>query len=192
MPSLSLLGFTSLFYATFLPLLLLLVVGVLFVPCLLHARNAPAMEIGRALIAYLFMSIGAALILSGGIPWAFAFLSFQPTPQDTLVTFLILICSGVLTLLAVRRARKNIKEEAQVLPRAIFVTSFLLAGLLLILLGLLLLLLSGLTPGETSLPWSWWIAPVLLIVVGFILALLFSQGTRNNGVSILKRLKLQK
>lgn len=191
MPSLSLLGFASLFYATLLPLVLLVFVGLLFVPCLLHTRNASAGDIGKAIVSYLFMSIGTVLILSGSIPWAFSLVSLQPASKESAFTFLVLLGTGIATVLLSRRAMRNIPDAAREVPHAITVTSFLTAGLLLILLGILLLLLSGANQ-ETSSLLPWWIAPILLFAVGVILSLIFSRGARKDGKSLLRRLKLIK
>jgi len=194
MDLLSLLGFTSLFYATVVPLLVLFLVGVLFIPCLLGAKGANPREIGSAITGTVLVTVGVVLVLSGLLTLAFSLISPLPVPTQAKLSLLLVALSGAAVLLGSTMVLRKVDAAAKAVPQAIVVTSFSLAGLLLTILGVLLLLLSviassGQDAGVLTPP-SWWAAPILLTITGVLLALGSRCSASGKGKGLLHSLSL--
>ncbi len=171
----SLFGMVGTVYGLILPLLLLNLIALLFIPSLMRG-GVQAMSVGKAIYCYLLQIIGVLLMTIGGIPAIYGVLASQAYESNTYLALLIVFACGGFTFLWHDHMIRQTDAPSRAVPHAIYVTLFKLLGYLLTLVSALSLLLTMLLGLGTLLP-NWWIMPTITLFYG----LLLTWCTRSEG-----------
>lgn len=163
----SLLGMVGAVYGLVLPLLLLNLIALLFIPSLMRG-GVQAMSVGKAIYCYLLQIVGVLLMTLGGIPAIYGVLARETYTSNTYLALLIVFACGGFTFLWHDHTVRMTDAPSRAVPHAIYVTLFKLLGYLLTLVSALSLLLTMLLGYDTVLP-NWWIMPSITLFYGLLL-----------------------
>lgn len=162
-------------YGLVLPLVVLHVIAMLFIPGL-AGSGVKVMGLGKAIYCFLLQALGILLMTLGGLPALYGVLAREPYESTTYLALLIVFTAGGLTFLWHDNLARTIDAPSRAVPHAIYFFTFKVLGYLLTLLSAVSLLLTMLL-GTADTTGRWWIMPVLLLAYG----LLLSWCTRHDG-----------
>jgi hypothetical protein len=162
-----LLSSTGMLYGVIVPLVLVQIIALLFVPSLL-AAPAKARAVGDAIHCYFLQIFGVLLMTIGALPTVFSVLAgISYTGGTYFGLLLVFAVGGALFLWQDQRAR-FLDASARAVPAAIFLTMFKIIGQVILVLASLSFLLS-ITLGDTAVE-GWWVMPVLMAIYGALIA----------------------
>lgn len=166
-------GMSGMLDALLLPLLILQLFALVFIPSLLGSGARP-FAVGKAVYSYLLQTIGIVAMSLGGIPALFAVLEKLTTGYERYATqdyiaLLIVFTAGGLTFLWHERTAQTIDEPSRRVPAALFWFTFKLLGYLLMLLSALSFFQTMLLAPQSE-NGAWWIMPLLLFLYGVLLS----------------------
>ena len=156
------------FYGLTLPIGILLLITVLFVPSLAHSAGVKPMALGKAVYSYLLQATGILLMTLGGLPALYSVVARTQYEASAYLGLLVLFACGGFTFLWHDHAARDLEPAARAVPHAIYLFTFKMMGYVLTLLSILSLVLTILL-GMPSEP-NWWIMPTLLLLDGLLLS----------------------
>src|SRR3989344_1694294 len=159
---------TGIVYGLVLPLLVLHVIAMLFIPGL-AASGVKVMELGKAIYCFLLQALGILLMTLGGVPAMYGVLAREPYESTTYLALLIVFSAGGLTFLWHDHLARTVDAPSRAVPHAIYFFTFKVLGYLLTLLAAVSLLLTMLL-GTADMTGKWWIMPVILLGYGLLLS----------------------
>lgn len=157
-------GFIGVFYGLLLPLLLLQLMALLFIPALLKEKG-DAMEVGKAIYCVLLQGLGLILLTAGGIPTLYSVLSGNMLYDRQYLALLLIFAVGGLLFLWHDHLIRSVDKSVRAVPQTIlfFVVRFIGVGA--ISFSALSLVLSVLLKEETLQP-NWWILHTIVFIYG--------------------------
>ncbi|OGJ56111.1 hypothetical protein A2706_02205 [Candidatus Peribacteria bacterium RIFCSPHIGHO2_01_FULL_51_35] len=158
----------GMFYGLTLPIGILLLITVLFVPSLAHSAGVKPMALGKAVYSYLLQATGILLMTLGGLPALYSVVARTQYEASAYLGLLVLFACGGFTFLWHDHAARDLEPAARAVPHAIYLFTFKMMGYVLTLLSILSLVLTILL-GMPSEP-NWWIMPTLLLLDGLLLS----------------------
>lgn len=159
-------GLTSspaLVYGVLLPLLLVQLLALLFIPSML-AAPAKARAVGEAIHCYCIQSFGVMLMTVGSLPTVYSVLAGISYTGGTYFGLLLIFAAGGGLFLWQDQRATQLDSAARAVPAAIFFLTFRILGQITLVLALLSFLLS-IMMGSTDLI-GWWVMPVLMASYG--------------------------
>ena len=154
------------------PIGLLLVLGLLMIPCMLQEGSRPSACI-KAIYCYLLQLLGMVLMTIGALPASYGVIGKFATGSEILsaegyLVLLILFATGGLTYLWHERMAEDIDDASRRVPALLFWYVCKLFGYCLTLSAVLWLILTMLMARD-PLPPGWWSSPVILALYGLLL-----------------------
>lgn len=163
-------GLTSspaLVYGIVLPLVLVQLLALLFIPSMLAAPTK-ARAVGEAIHCYCIQSFGVMLMTVGSLPTVYSVLAGISYTGGTYFGLLLIFAAGGGLFLWQDQRASRLDSAARAVPAAIFFLTFRILGQVTLVLALLSFLLS-ITMGSTDLV-GWWVMPVLMACYGGLVA----------------------
>lgn len=165
-------------YGLVVPLVILHLVAMLFIPVMVSGTGAKVMSSGRAIYCYLLQALGILLMTIGGLPAVYGVLAREPYDSSTYLALLIVFSAGGLTFLWHDHLAHTVDSASRSVPHAIYFFTFKVIGYLLTLLSAVSLLLTMLL-GTQDPRGNWWVMPVLLLFYGLLLSWCTRQETET-------------
>jgi hypothetical protein len=167
------LGMAGIWYAAFLPGLLLPIFALLFIPSMLTPGARPA-GIAKAIYCYVLLTFGIVLMTVSGLPAMYAVLEKLLFAQDRFTTeiyvaLLLIFAAGGLTFLWHETIAATVDEPSRRVCAALFWFLFKMLGYLLMVIAGLSFFLTMLLVREPF-TGAWWIMPLLLFLYGLLLS----------------------
>ena len=154
-------------YGVLVPLVLVQLLALLFIPSLL-AAPAKARAIGEALHSYCLQAFGVMLMTVGSLPTVYSVLAGVSYTGGTYFGLLLIFAAGGGLFLWQDQHATTLDSAARAVPAAIFLLTFRMLGQVTLVLALLSFLLS-ITMGSTE-AMGWWVMPVLMGCYGGLVA----------------------
>ena len=158
-----LLSSPALAYGVLVPLVLVQLFALLFIPSML-AAPAKARAVGDAIHCYCIQSFGIMLMTAGSLPTVYSVLAGISYTGGTYFGLLLIFAAGGGLFLWQDQRASSLDPAARAVPGSIFLLTFRILGQITLVLALLSFLLS-ITRGSTDLL-GWWVMPVLMAVYG--------------------------
>jgi len=159
-------GFLGFFYGLLLPLMVLQIIALLFIPSMLNTGAKPR-EVGEALFCYLMQGVGVILMTVGALPTVFSVFAGVAFPGRTYVALLVVFTCGGILFLIHDQLSQSLSSASKAVPQAVYFFSLKIIGNLIALLSGLSIILSIIT-GNTQ--QGWWVMPFVLLFYGLILS----------------------
>lgn len=163
-------GLTSspaLVYGIVVPLLLVQLLALLFIPSMLAAPSK-ARAVGEAIHCYLIQAFGVMLMTVGSLPTIYSVLAGISYTGGTYFGLLLIFATGGGLFLWQDQRATLLDSAARAVPGAIFLLTFRILGQITLVLALLSFLLS-VTMGSMDIA-GWWVMPVLMACYGGLIA----------------------
>jgi len=160
-------GSIGVFYGILLPVLVVQIMALFFMPCLLNRAGKPE-EIGKAVFCYMVQGFGIVLMALGGLPTIFSVLARQSLPTATYAGLLFVFAAGGLAFLWHDYLARGLDPAARAVPAAICHYSWRFVGFVLTVLSTLSMVLRMLL-GSTLLYEGWWVMHTVVLLFGLIL-----------------------
>lgn len=157
----------TLLYGILVPLFLVQLIALLFIPSLL-AAPAKAHAIGAAIHCYCIQGFGVLLMTAGSLPTVHSVLAGVSYTGGTYFGLLLIFAAGGGLLLWQDQRSAFLDSAACAVPATIFLLAFRILGQVTLVLAILSFLLS-VTMGSTEVA-DWWVMPVLMAVYGGLIA----------------------
>ena len=122
-------------YGLILPLVILHLIAVLFIPVMVSGTGAKVVGSGRAIYCYLLQALGVLLMTLGGLPAVYGVLAREPYDSSTYLALLIVFSAGGLTFLWHDHLVRTVDSASRSVPHAIYFFTFKVIGYLLTLLS---------------------------------------------------------
>ncbi|MBI3331769.1 hypothetical protein HYZ99_02305 [Candidatus Peregrinibacteria bacterium] len=183
----SLFGVVGVFYGLLLPLVILHIITLLFIPSVVLGGGGKVMSVGKAIYCYLLQAVGILLMTLGGLPAIYGVLARQPYESTTYLALLIVFASGGLTFLWHDHMARGIEGGARAVPHAIYLFTFKVMGYIMTLLSAMSLLLTLLL-GTQAPTVDWWVMPTILLLYGLLLS--WCTRSEDKGPSVMPKPKM--
>lgn len=157
-------GFIGVFYGLLLPLLLLQLMALLFIPALLHTKG-DVVETGKAIYCMLLEGLGLILLTAGGIPTVYSVLSGSLLFDRQYLALLLIFAVGGLLFLWHDHLMHSVDKSARAIPQAIlfFAVRFIgIAAIVFSAISLVLTILLRQAPMEST----WWVLHTIVFIYG--------------------------
>lgn len=166
------LGFASMFSLLIVPLAIVQLFAVLFIPSML-VPGAKPMAVGKAVYAYTMQTVGIILMVGGAFPALYGVLQKLVYPEELYTTeiyiaLLVLFATGGLLFLWHEQMAQSVDEMSRRVTAALFWFFWRAVGALSLIFAVLSLLLTMLLTPQPLEP-DWWIIPVLTLAFGWLL-----------------------
>ena len=157
----------ALVYGIVVPLVLVQLFALLFIPSML-AAPAKARAVGEAIYCYCIQTFGVMLMTIGSLPTVYSVLAGVSYTGGTYFGLLLIFAAGGMLFLWQDQRATMLDSAARAVPAAIFFLTFRILGQITLVLAVLSFLLS-LTMGSTDLI-GWWVMPILMGCYGGLVA----------------------
>lgn len=154
-------------YGIVVPLVLVQLLALLFVPSLL-AAPAKARAIGEAIHCYCIQAFGVMLMTVGSLPTVYSVLAGVSYTGGTYFGLLLIFAAGGGLFLWQDQRATTLDSAARAVPASIFLLTFRILGQVTLVFALLSFLLS-ITMGSTDVI-GWWVMPILMTCYGGLVA----------------------
>lgn len=159
-------GSPTVLYGVIVPLLLVVLLAVVFIPSALTAPGK-ARSIGEAIHCYFMQGFGVLLMTVGSLPTVYSVLAGISYSSGTYFGLLLVFAGGGAVFLWQDLRAASLDAQARAVPAAIFLAAFRIIGQVTLSLAILSFLLS-ITVGSTDM--GWWVMPVLMGIYGGLIA----------------------
>lgn len=156
---------TGVVYGLFVPLVIVQLLLLLFIPALLRS-GASVKGIAEASYCYIMMTIGVVLMTLGAIPTIYSVLGGYVFDGSVYIGLLLVFAFGGAVFLWHEQECRLIDSNSRAVPAAVFVTMFKIVGRLLAILAALSLVLSIIL--RTTTEYGWWVTPFIMLVYGLL------------------------
>lgn len=161
-------GSVTAIYAILIPLALLQLFALLFIPSLLVA-GARASEVAKAIYCYLLQTVGILLMTGSGIPAVHAVVTRASVSGPSYLALLLLFIGGGVTFLWHEHLALSVDRASRSVPFATFWYTWKTIGYLAILFSLLYVLATVVLLAPV-LRAQWWVLPVVFLGYGLLVA----------------------
>lgn len=171
-PFLSDVGFMSMFSVLLLPLAVIQLFALIFIPSML-VPGAKPMAVGKAVYAYTMQTVGIILMVAGAFPALYGVLQKLVYPEELYTTeiyiaLLVLFATGGLLFLWHEQMAQTVDEMSRRVTDALFWFFWRAVGTLSVIVAVLSLLLTMLLTPQPLEP-GWWIMSTLILAFGWLL-----------------------
>jgi hypothetical protein len=193
-PLLSGLGFMSVFYVLLLPLVLVQLFAIIFIPSLL-VPGAKPMAVGKAVYSYAMQTVGILLMTLGAVPAIHGVLESLVLPEERYTTeiyiaLLVLFATGGLAFLWHEQMAQTIDDASRKVTGVLFWFLWRTIGCMVVVVSLLSLLLTMLLSTPPLIE-GWWTMPLVLLAYGaFLCAATRPPKTSMNGAAAFPRVAM--
>lgn len=168
----------SAYMLVLVPLGVVLLLGILFIPSMLTA-GAKARSVAKALYCYLMQGVGIILMSIGVLPTLYSVFGGVGFSGNSYLSLLVVFGAGGAFYLWHEQMAHTLDLPSRAVPAAIYSTSLLIIGKMLALVSVLSLALSFLLrEGGAE---GWWVHAVTMLLYGLALEWLSHASTPDNG-----------
>lgn len=157
-------GFIGIFYGVLLPLVLIQLMALLFIPTLLKDK-VEVVEAGKAVYCVLLQGLGLILLTAGGIPTVYSVLSGGMLYDRQYLALLFVFAVGGLLFLWHDHLIRSVDKAARAVPQAILFFAVRFVGVAAVAFSVLSLVLSLLLRQGTLEP-TWWVLHTIVFIYG--------------------------
>lgn len=170
----------GIFYGLVMPLLVLHIFALFFIPSLLKEGTSNVTEIGKAAYCYLAELLGLLLLTIGGLPTMYSVLAGRPLSDAKYVALLLIFAVGGLIYLWHDSLVESVNASARKVPSALFFFTVKLIGFLAVTFSALSLLLTIILQ-QGPLPQDWWVMHTVVFIYGVLIwwCTSFDEGGRD-------------
>lgn len=165
----SLFGVVGVFYGLLLPVALLLIITLMFIPSVVLGGGGKVMQVGKAIYCYLLQAVGIMLMTLGGLPAIYGVLARQPYESSTYLALLIVFATGGLTFLWHDHLARTVDGASRAVPHAIYLYTFKVLGYIMMVLSAVSIVLTLLLGSDIPAA-DWWVMPLMLLLYGILLS----------------------
>ncbi|MDO8648914.1 MAG: hypothetical protein Q7R81_03960 [Candidatus Peregrinibacteria bacterium] len=162
----SLFGVVGILYGVLVPLAILGVIAIVFIPSI-HIPGAKPWAVGKAIYCSFMQALGLLLMTIGGLPAVYGVLARQPYESVIYIALLLVFSAGGLTFLWHDHLLRSVDENSRSVPSAIFFLMFKVLGYGSVLFAALSLVLTMLLGFEEE---EWWVMPTIMLLYGLLLS----------------------
>jgi hypothetical protein len=160
--------FIGVFYGIIIPLAVVHLIVIFFLPSLLKNNTLDMTDLGKAVYCYLTKLVGLILLTLGGFPTIYSVLSGQPLSDFQYIALLVIFGVGGFLFLLHDMFVQSVPKAARDVPHAIFFFSVKFIGMLTVVFSALSLALTSILQ-QGALGQGWWILHTLTFAYGLIL-----------------------
>lgn len=162
-------GASGLFYALVVPVLVVQMVALAFIPSLL-SPGARVREVGRAIYCYALMSVGILLMTVSGVPALYGILTNAELGSSIYLALILIFSIGGLTYLVYEHTSHALDEASSMVPHALYFYTLKFIGALMVILSTLSLSFTMLFSSASSIRPDFWVTPLIFMMYGIIVS----------------------
>ena len=171
-----LVDFVGAFYAFVLPLLVLLVLSIIFIPSMMQT-GAKAKNVGEAIYCYVMQATGILLMTIGGLPTIYSVLTGRGFTAVAYVGLLFVFAIGGAVFLWHDNHAQTLDSASKAVPAALYFYLFKILGHLITIVSGLSLVITLVLGGSAET--EWWMVPVLMFFYGLLLSWCTTSDTKS-------------
>lgn len=171
-----LVDFVGAFYAFVLPLLVLLILSIVFIPSMMQS-GAKAKNVGEAIYCYVMQATGILLMTIGGLPTIYSVLTGRGFTSVAYVGLLLVFAVGGVIFLWHDNHALSLDKASKAVPAALYFYLFKILGHLITIVSGLSLVITLVLGGSAET--EWWMVPVLMFFYGLLLSWCTTSDAKN-------------